>query len=204
MNVTPPIADRAWAVTAAVAGPVGLVSYALLIALPAPEPLQVALTFGFAGGLALAAGGLYLGLLAPRTPRLGLVAAVSTVVATALLTAMILLQIAIQVYAPRPERALVAIWLGLDVAWDLYVGVGTLLFAACLRWHPSFGRWFAWPGIVVALALLVLNTATFPEPPADVGLVDVGPFVALWYLVIFVRLALLLRSTARGRTVAAA
>jgi hypothetical protein len=198
VNAPPLIADRPWTVTAAIAGPVGLVSYALLIAVPAPEPLQVALTFGFAGGLALSAAGLHLGLLAPRTPRLGLVAAGSTVVATALMTAMILLQIAIQMYAPRPERALVAIWLGLDVAWDLYIGVATLLFGLCFLRHPAFGRWLGWPGIVVALVLLVLNTATFPEPPVEVGLFDAGPFVALWYLVVFVRVAVLLVATRRA------
>ena len=76
-----------------------------------------------------------------------------------------------------------AVWLGLDVAWDIYIGVGTLLFAAAAYTHEWFGRIIGIFGIVIAVLLLFLNLWTFPAPPANAGLFDVGPLVGGWYLV---------------------
>jgi hypothetical protein len=77
---------------------------------------------------------------------------------------------------------LVGIWLGLDVAWDTYIGLGTIFFAWAMLGHPRF-RWpFAVPGFALGLLVIVLNLHTFPSPPAEAGSVDVGPFVGLWYL----------------------
>jgi hypothetical protein len=36
----------------------------------------------------------------------------------------------------------------------------------------------------------ILNVATFPTPPAEAGLADVGLLVALWYVAVSVRLSL--------------
>jgi hypothetical protein len=37
-------------------------------------------------------------------------------------------------------------------------------------------------GLVLAATLLGLNLFTFPTPPAEAGLIDVGPAIGLWYL----------------------
>jgi hypothetical protein len=37
-------------------------------------------------------------------------------------------------------------------------------------------------GLALAAAVLALNLSTFPTPPAEAGLVDVGPAIGLWYL----------------------
>jgi hypothetical protein len=55
-------------------------------------------------------------------------------------------------------------------------GIGLLLFAIAMLRHPRFGRVFGSVGIVLIVALLVLNLAAFPIPPEP----DLGPFVALW------------------------
>jgi hypothetical protein len=81
------------------------------------------------------------------------------------------------------------IQLGLDVTWDFFGGVGTLLLAFAASRHPRFGLWFAGPGIALAAALLVLNFWTFPIPPGESSLIDLGPFVALWYLAMTIRAA---------------
>jgi hypothetical protein len=193
--VTPPpspprsLGDAAWGRTTAVAGIAALASYGLLLGLPAPLPVQVLLVFGFAFGLTVASLGLYHAVAAPVAPRLALVATVANVVAAGQLTAMLLVQLAVREHEPAPGRAFVAIWLGLDVAWDLYVGVGTLAFAWCMLRHPGFRYWIAVPGIAIALVLLGLNVLTFPLPPGDAGAFDAGPLVGLWYLVVTVRVA---------------
>ena len=192
------ILDRRWGWTAAVAGIAAILSYALVIVVSGPPPVLALLTLGFGVGLTLASLGLYFTVASPVAPRIGMVAVVSNVVAAALLVAMILVQLAVKSSGEAAGRALSAVWLGLDVAWDLYVGVGTFAFGLALLRHPDFGRPFGWTGIVLALALLAFNIATFPTPPADAGLLDLGPAVALWYVAVSVQLARRLRASSRA------
>jgi hypothetical protein len=59
--------------------------------------------------------------------------------------------------------------------------------------HPRFGRADAATGLLLAVALLGLNLAAFPENPGRAGLVDVGPLVGGWYLWVTLRMAASLR-----------
>ena len=197
MTTTPaPALDRPWAWTAVVAGVAAIVSYALLITVSAGNTVAVLFTFAFGFGLTLASLGLYF-LLAPGAPRFALVAAISNVLAAALLVAMILVQIAIGSTGEPAGKGLAAVYLGLDVAWDVYVSAGTFCFAWAMLLSPAFGRLLGWSGILLAAALFVLNVATFPTPPGDAGLVDLGPGVAAWYVAVSARLAWALRSEGR-------
>ena len=110
--------------------------------------------------------------------------------AGALYTAMGLLQLAV-VFSAGEEKVsshLVAIWLGLDVAWDAYVGMGTICFAFAMWRHPRFGRVFAILGIAVGAGLPMLHMVTFPTPPQNAGLVDLGPALGLWYLCVTIQM----------------
>jgi hypothetical protein len=82
------------------------------------------------------------------------------------------------------------IQLGLDVVWDIFLGVGTILLAINMFRHPRLGKIFSITGIIIALALLVLNITTFPVPPAESGSIDLGPLAALWYLAVTIRIAM--------------
>ena len=187
---TAPLSDRRWAVWSGGAGLAALGSYVALMALPAPPPVQVLLVFGFAFGLTVASLGLHLGVTSAVAPRLGLVAAAANTVAAGELAAMLLVQMAVKAAAAKPDAALTAIWLGLDVAWDLFVGAGTALFGLALWRHPRFRPLTAGGGVLAGLCLLVLNIATFPTPPAEAGLFDAGPFVGIWYVWLSVRVLL--------------
>jgi hypothetical protein len=44
---------------------------------------------------------------------------------------------------------------------------------------------------VLGAALIVLNAATFPWPPADRGLIDIGPFIGIFVMVLAARLSIL-------------
>lgn len=80
------------------------------------------------------------------------------------------------------------IQLGLDVAWDVFLVIGTVLLAVNMWRHPRFGRVLAAAGIAIAVGLIVINLAMFPEPPGHAGVIDLGPFIGLWYVVVSVRL----------------
>ncbi len=58
-----------------------------------------------------------------------------------------------------------AICLGLDVAWDSYIGLGTICFVLAMVRHPRFGLVFTVSGLAIAAGLLVLNFYTFPHRP---------------------------------------
>jgi hypothetical protein len=97
------------------------------------------------------------------------------------------------------ERALQAaygagngIQLGLDVAWDVFLVLGTVLLAWNMWHHPRFGRLLAVSGCVIAVALIVINLAVFPEPPGHT-VIDLGPVIGLWYLIVTIRLAMSVR-----------
>ncbi len=180
--------DRQWTTTAALAGLFGIVSYGMLAFMDTSPPVSALLTSLFSLGFGLSAIGIYYGVVRTAAPRLGLLAAVANTVAGAELMAMLLVQIAVKTAVPRPGPAMTGIWLGLDVAWDVFGCVGTVLLAVAL-WQARF-RVLGAIGALAGAALLALNLGTFPTPPGEAGLVDLGPLVALWYMVLCVRLLL--------------
>ena len=185
------LADRRWALTSGTSGLVALASYLALIVLSPPLWASALLTAGFTCGLALSSIALHLGITTAVAPRLGLLAAVANTVAAGELMAMLLVQLAVKASVARPDPAFTAIWLGLDVAWDLFGGLGTVLFGLALWHHDRFRPLVAASGILVGLVLLVLNIGTFPTPPADAGLFDAGPLVGLWYMVLSIRVLII-------------
>jgi hypothetical protein len=134
---------------------------------------------------------LYLLLASERATLAGLLAAIANVAAAALVTAMLLVQIAVNDVeaglSPAVNDAFEHVEFGLDLSWDVFLVAGTILFSWAMLADPRFGRRFALPGIALAAGLYVLNFATFPTPPASEGLVDLGPLVGLWYAAVSVQ-----------------
>jgi hypothetical protein len=172
------------------AGFVVCFTYPLMVFAPLPKVALITLAACFGPALAVSSYGLYrmLDLDVPRlSSRLGLLL---NALAGALFTAMVLVQLAVRysLDGEKASREVIAIWLGLDVAWDAYIGLGTLCFALAMLRHPRLGQLFAFSGLAVAVALLALNFYSFPTPPGEAGLVDLGPAVGLWYLAVTIQM----------------
>ena len=182
--------DYRWARASALIGSVGVVAYVMvgLASHATSNLIVIPLSFAFAFGITVSSIGLYHILGGATGSGLALIAAVANVTAAAQLLAMIMVQAAVRAVVDQPDVALKAVWWGLDVVWDLYVGTGTVLFALCMFGRRGLGAWLAVPGLLIGGLLLILNIATFPMPPANAGLVDVGPLIGLWYLVVYGRL----------------
>jgi hypothetical protein len=164
------------------AGFAACLAYPLGVFAPLPIGVRTLLLTFFGPLLGLGSFGLYRALSLNRRSFCGALGAVSNAIAGALFTAMILVQLAA---GHRGEDAYAqAAWLGLDVAWDVYIGLGTLLFAVASYTHEWFGKAFGISGATIAGLLLFLNLWTFPTPPASAGLFDAGPLVGTWYLAI--------------------
>lgn len=94
------------------------------------------------------------------------------------------------------RRGLRMVDLGLDVAWDMLIGTALILLGIAMRRRAGLGIGWAIPSVLLGVALLGLNAATFPWPPANGGLFDVGPVIGLFVMALAARLALLGRRAA--------
>lgn len=74
----------------------------------------------------------------------------------------------------------------MDIVFDIFISIAWILFGLNIARSPSFSRILGYLGSLIALGLLVFNLYTFPFPPADSGLLDLGPFLGLWALVFYV------------------
>lgn len=198
-----------------IAGAVSVCCYIIAIAVDWPETqlglsasLVIASAFPILGIISSYA--LYNFIAAERETAASSLGFVFFAAAFAMLLAMLIVQMAVvtglgeitQGMDPQAarvlKRALRLIDLGLDVAWDLLGGTALILWGLALRKRSGFGSGWAIPCMVFGIALIVLNAATFPIPPANHGLFDVGPVVGLFMLALNVRLALLGRRAASG------
>ena len=193
--------DYRWVGVTTISGIVGIVAYiGTSAASHSTAPIiAVPLLFAFAFGITVSSIGLYYILGSTTGSRMALIAAVANVIAAAQLLAMLMVQMSVYSVVQQPDAALKAVWWGLDVAWDLYVGAGTILFALCMFGRRGLGVWFAVPGLLISIIFLIFNITTFPNPPDTAGLVDLGPLVGLWYLVVYVRLGVSAVLLARQR-----
>lgn len=203
---------RLW-VACGAAGVVGTVCYLLAIVLPWPET-QLGrsaglLTVGAWPILSIVfAYGLYTFVAAEHestSNRLGFVFAVA---AFAMVLAMIVVQLAVgaglgemtrgleESTARALRRAMRLVDLGLDVAWDLLIGTSLAFSGVAMRGRTGLGPGWSIPAIVLGLALIGLNAATFPWPPDSRGLFDIGPFIGVFIMALATRLAWLGRRAA--------
>jgi hypothetical protein len=206
--------SRTWAELGFVFGVVAVVAYVVASAVPMSPALQAVAVSIFGPGIAVASAGLYEVLRLHRSTvglKIGLGA---NIAAGITVTMMLLAQIAFKSWlelkfpsgsaatsSSPAYQAANGLQVGLDVAWDVFLAFGTFLLALNMWTHPRFGRVFAITGGVLAALLLTLNFGTFPEPPADAGLVDPGPLVGLWYLVVAIRIGSSLRWVDRSAAV---
>ena len=198
---------RLW-VGSGIAGMLSIACYILAITLPWPDTqlgTSVALVVASAWPILsiFYSYGLYTFIAAERESTANRLGFVFAVAAFTTVLAMIVVQFAVgagfseianaldEQTARALRRGLRMVDLGLDVAWDMLIGTALALSGIAMRRRSGLGLGWAIPSAALGIALIVLNAATFPWPPADRGLVDIGPFIGLFVMVLAGRLALL-------------
>lgn len=165
----------------AVAGFLTCLAYPIVAFVPLPVPVGATIAAAFGPMLGLASWGLRSMLHSRRDGALADLAFASNALAGALVSAMFLVQLAVKARVSQPDHQITSVWLGLDVAWDTYIAIGTVLFAAAMARDSRFGKGFAVSGVLIGTSLGVTNLASFPTPPAAAGSIDLGPALDLWY-----------------------
>ncbi len=195
-----------WVQVAVIAGLIASVDYPVMIVTAGHVPRILTLILGatFGPSLAIASAGLYHFLKAERETVAAQIGAIANVIGAAFVTGMVIVQLAINFpqldhiakSGADPTVQTIVHWtwyvvLGLDVSFDVFLGIGTFCFALLMLKHPRYGKVFGITGFLVAVAFLVgLKFYTFPYPPKDVGftLWDPGPWTDLWYLAVTIQL----------------
>jgi len=173
-----------------VAGFVACAAYPLMVFVPLPVRASAAIAACFGPALAVACFGVKALLDAEGPTVSSALGLLMNALTGALFEAMALVQIAVgELVKDRAVfHTMVGIWLGLDKAFDAYIGLGTVFFAVAMWKHPRFGRWFAITGVMIGAGLMVLNFIPFPSPPANAGLFDPGPVIGVWYLAVTIQM----------------
>lgn len=123
------------------------------------------------------------------------------IIAGTLVNLMIVVQSAIHLTIPADAReslvlayaGLNMVQLGMDVSWDIYLSIATILLGLVMFSHPRFGIIWGVITLLIGAGLLSLNLATFPIPPADAQSYDLGPVSGLLYLFVALRVLTSLR-----------
>ncbi len=194
-----------WARVAVGSGLTAGILYPVLLLVPMPAAATAFLGCLFGLALGVASVGLYRVLALHRPTVTAQIGAGCNAIGGAVFSLMVLAQLSVNSsmrtwLEEQDEEAtrevLGLVWqtvdrvqLGIDVAWDFWIGAGTALLAWSMLRHPRFGRVFGVTGLAIGAGLLALNFYTFPLPPAQSGLVDIGPAMGLWYLAVTVQVA---------------
>lgn len=185
-------------------GLIGIAAYLLAAFAPLPDTLGFAAAFAFGPLLAISAMGLYHGLATHRNSPSLQIATVFAIGGGITVLIMLttqqsifeMMRIATEKVEPpdikeqlqKLKAGLNAVHLGIDVAWDVLIATATILFGYHMLKHPAFGKIIGGLGMLFGTLLIVFNLIYFPIPPADANSIDWGPFVALWFVAVFVML----------------
>lgn len=191
-----------WHRLAVICGLSAFGSYFLAAFAPLPESISIILAFAFGPLFMLSSVGLFYTLKQWKDSINLRIAALFNIVATAMVTMMLVVQLTSQDFHQQFKladrgtvseeqlrwifREVNAVQLGMDIAWDIFISVGTFMFAWVMFKHPAINKVISILGMTFAALLLGYNLTYFPEPPVEAGSIDFGPFVALWYIALFV------------------
>lgn len=191
---------RSWIVYGVVIGILADVAYSGFLA-PLPDKVRLYMGMAFGPLLSLAFIGLYHFFKLHRKTVMLQAATVFAVIAGTLVNLMVVVQSAIFLTIPLDEReglglawdGLNMVQLGMDVSWDIYFSLATILLGLLMFGHPRFGAIWGTVALLVGGGLLVLNLATFPDPPGEAGSVDLGPLSGAVYLFVSIRVLMSLK-----------
>ena len=196
-----------WTRLAGMTGILSIISYFGAAFMPVPDAVARLLAFAFGPLLSLSFVGIYRYMARQKDGPVLQSACVFGIVAGVMVTSMLVVQVgnnmvradmlaSAETQAAKDSvllawRAVNRVQYLLDVVWDIFICLALILLGTGMVTHPRFGKIWGGIGILASVGLLFLNLLTFPFAPGEVGLVDLGPIVAIWMLAVFIRILLI-------------
>lgn len=193
-----------WARLASLSGIIGILCYFCAAFAPLPDFLARLLVFAFGPALIISFLGVYRTFAFNKNRIILQIACLFGILAGLTLTIMLVVQVgnnmiradllasadseAIKENIKVSWGAVNRVQYLVDVVWDVFITGALILLGVVLLSHPRFGKIWGVSGILINLALLVLNLYTFPYPPAESGSFDLGPLAAIWMFAVFLRI----------------
>lgn len=75
-----------------------------------------------------------------------------------------------------------SVQLGMDISFDIFYCLGILLFSLSFLRLKKMGLVIGIVGLTTSIGLLTFNMITFPHAPKSSGLIDLGPFTIIWWV----------------------
>jgi hypothetical protein len=187
---------RNWINYGPIAGILAFLAYISAIdPIPFPETVKMYLGIAFGPLISVCFVGLYHFFKLHRITVTLQAATIFGIIAGTLVNLMIVVQSAIRLTIPASAReslglayaGLNMVQLGIDVTWDIYFSLATILLGLVMFGHPRFGKFWGAITLLIGTGLLALNLATFPTPPANAHSYDLGPASGVLFLLITIR-----------------
>lgn len=185
-----------WIITGIICGFLTVIVFPVMVFVDLPVQLTLTLAAGFGILLLIASIGLYHFISIHKNSVALQLGVLFNIIASSIVVMMFTVQLGLfsegKNYGPDIQKEVKTYvfkttnltQLSLDVAWDIFISLGTILIAISMMPHPRLGKAIGIIGIAIGTGLLVLNIYTFPIPPGEAGLVDLGPLTALWYFAV--------------------
>ena len=77
-----------------------------------------------------------------------------------------------------------SVQLGMDISFDIFYCLGILLFSLSFIRLKKMGLVIGIVGLITSVGLLTFNMISFPHPPKNFGLIDLGPLTIIWWVLI--------------------
>jgi hypothetical protein len=74
----------------------------------------------------------------------------------------------------------------MDIAFDVFYCLVVIFFSIVMLRDKYFGKLIGIYGLASGIGLLFLNLYTFPYPPAESGLIDLGPWTGVFWVVVII------------------
>ncbi len=194
---------RKWVLAGIICGILADIVYALSVGVSLPPRVAYPLFWSFGPLLVVAGVGLYHFLKWQRQSLSLQLGTLFLIIAGALVALMGTMQgsSTAELQKIRPDQASSnfeawrmarvsadSIQLGADLAWDIFVFSSMVLLGLAVIKDSRIGKLLGISGILLGLAGLAFNIYTFPANPGTAGLIDVGPLVGLWFLLVTIKI----------------
>lgn len=77
-----------------------------------------------------------------------------------------------------------SVQLGMDISFDIFYCLGILFFSLSFLKLKKMGLVIGIVGLTTSIGLLTFNMIAFPHGPKYSGLIDLGPFTIIWWVLI--------------------